>query len=79
MSDSGGGILYSHQKSYPEGDFPGGPEVKNLPVSAGDVGSVTVLAARTPRAPGHVGTWDPVPSLLSPRCRAAPTKHVSGK
>ena len=42
MLDSGGGILYSHKKSNLEGDFPGGPEVRNLPVSAGDVGSVTV-------------------------------------
>ena len=79
MLDSGDGILYSHQKSHLVGDFPGGPEVKNLPVSAGDVCSVTVLAARIPHAPGHMGNWDHVPSLLSPRSRAAPTKHGSCK
>ena len=35
-------------------DFPGGPVVKNLPSSAGDVGSILGRGTKTPHAMGQV-------------------------
>ena len=35
-------------------DFPGGPAVKNLPCSAGDVGSMSDLGTKIPRATGQL-------------------------
>ena len=39
-------------KIPPKWDFPGGPGVKNLPSSAGDVGSISVWENKTPYTAG---------------------------
>ena len=46
------------------GDFPGGPVIKNPPVSAGDLGSIPGRGTKIPRAAGQ----------LSP-CALEPTRH----
>ena len=38
-----------------KGDFPGGPEVRNPPSSAGDAGSIPGQEAKIPRALGQLG------------------------
>ena len=45
-------------------DFPGGPVVKNLPVNAGDPGSIPGLG----RSPMPGGSKSHVPQLVKPVC-----------
>lgn len=51
-------------------DFPGGPVIKNLPSSAGDVGSITGQRTKIPHAAGQLSlstaTTEPVPSKRAP-------------
>ena len=41
-------------KNWLEGDFPGGPMVKNLPSNAGDVGSIPGWGTKIPHAVGQL-------------------------
>ena len=63
-------------KIPPKWDFPGGPGVKNLPSSAGDVGSIPVWENKTPYTAGLVPKLE---SLCSPRVDTAKINKTEGK
>ena len=44
----------NHSKNTKQGDFPGGPVVKNPPSNAGDVGSIPGWGAKIPHATGQL-------------------------
>ena len=52
---------------YKSGDVPGGPVVKNLPSSAGDVGSIPGEGTKIPHAAGQ----------LSPRATTTELSHLN--
>ena len=56
-------IQWQHKK-ITDGDFPGGPMVKNPPSNAGDAGSIPHRGTKIPHATGqlrlHAATTEPV-------------------
>ena len=46
--------MQTHQMMSHPGDFPGGPEVKNLPSNTGDTGSIPGQEAKIPHAVGQL-------------------------
>ena len=44
----------SGREKQKEQDFPGGPEVKNLPSNAGNMGSIPGWGIKIPRAEGQI-------------------------
>ena len=61
-------------KNQEDGDFPGGPAVKNPPANAGKLGLISGLG----RFHMLWGNWDRVPRLLSPQAASTePVRPVS--
>ena len=55
------------------GDFPGGPVVKNLPCNTGDAGSIPSQRARTPHAAERL---NPCAATAEPVCSRAHVPHL---
>ena len=62
--------MYHKKKCTLWGDFPGGPEVKNPPSSAGDMGSIPGRGTKIPHATGQLSPRATTREMPAPQQRA---------